>query len=202
MSCVIMYGYFGMGNVGDEAILSTLISEYESRGIKVYVVSSNPKRSERIHHVISFRDKILSLNFLKNLAKCSEIVFAGGGKYGASTLRRISLLVLLAKLLGKKIRFRSVGLYPYSWSGSISLYLKNSLDTFTRFLLRTALSTADVVTVRDIYSKMFVEGCIAGVNVKLELDPALKLKPDTTSAKKVLEDIGLDEEDTIIGLRT
>jgi len=38
--CILMHGYFGMGNVGDEAILSVLANEYKSRGFKAVVLSA------------------------------------------------------------------------------------------------------------------------------------------------------------------
>ena len=33
-------------------------------------------------------------------------------------MRRLCLLTLLAKVLGKRVEFRSIGVYPYKWGGS------------------------------------------------------------------------------------
>jgi polysaccharide pyruvyl transferase WcaK-like protein len=38
----LAHGYFGMGNVGDEAILSVLIEELRSKGIEATILSACP----------------------------------------------------------------------------------------------------------------------------------------------------------------
>lgn len=201
MGCkVLIYGYFGMGNTGDEAVLSVLINELRSTCERLVVLSSDPARTERLHGVPACKDKVVSVHFWRHLLSCSEIIFAGGGKYGTTTFRHIALLVMLAKFFGKSIKYRAVGFYPYKWSGTVTLYKQENINFLTRCMLKLALRWADTITVRDEYSKKFIEGYVTGRRVALELDLALKLKPDTNSAKKVLERLGLDTNDIIIGL--
>jgi len=199
-SIAMVHGYFGMGNVGDEAILSALINEYRHIGFEHMVLSADPRRTQRLHHVYACREKLFSPSFWREFARCSTIVFAGGGRYGAKTFRRMALLAVLAKLLGKDVEYRAVGFYPYHWIGAITLHTKEPIDPLTRYLLRLALGLADRVTVRDEYSKKFIEGYIIGRRVALELDPALRLKPDVHGARRVLEGLGLSIDDIIIGL--
>jgi len=197
---VMFHGYFGMGNVGDEAILSTLINEYGSRGFNAVVLSADPRRTEGLHDVQAYKERLLSRSFWKTLIKCSGIVFAGGGKYGAGTFRRIAMLTLIAKLMGKSVEFRAVGFYPYEWYGTITLYREENLDPLTRYMIKLSLRLADSLTVRDEYSKKFIESTIIGKRAFLELDPALRLEPDMNGAKRILSSLGLSTYDTIIGL--
>jgi len=198
--CALMHGYFGMGNVGDEAILSALVNEYESRGFRVVVLSANPRRTRSLHEVEVCRERLLSPCFWRSLIRCSRLVFGGGGKYGKDTFRRIALLALLAKLMGKSVEFRAVGVYPYQWCGAVTLYAEDPLDFLTRLSLKLALELADSSTVRDEYSKRFIESRITGKRSFLELDPALRLEPDVLSAENVLKSLGLGVDDTVIGL--
>lgn len=102
-----------MGNVGDEAILAVIIRELKSRGFKPLVLSANPQRTMKLHSVSSRPDKSSSFRFWKALLKSSLLVFARGGKYGEKTMRRLCLLTILAKILGKRVEFRAIGVYPY-----------------------------------------------------------------------------------------
>ncbi|RLF17224.1 MAG: hypothetical protein DRZ82_10040, partial [Thermoprotei archaeon] len=197
---ILLHGYFGMGNVGDEAILSALIDEYRHLGYEPIALSANPMRTMKLHGVRAYREKFSSPKFWAALVQCSKLVFAGGGKYGIPTLRRLALLTIIARVLGKDVEYRGVGLYPYNWHGGVTLYPKPPLDPLTKYQLKLALRCAKRVTVRDIYSKKFIEGSIIDVEAPLELDPALKLKPDIRTARRALEALGLSTNDTILGL--
>ncbi|KXA93648.1 hypothetical protein AKJ65_06115 [candidate division MSBL1 archaeon SCGC-AAA259E19] len=119
----MLHGYFGWGNVGDEAICSVLIRELEKRGSEVVVLSRAPERTTWLHDVkairfrAGLRHNLLSTSFLKEILRSQALVFAGGGKYGDATIRSMALLTVFAKLIGKKVIFRGVGIYPYEWSG-------------------------------------------------------------------------------------
>jgi len=114
---VVIHGYFGFGNIGDEAILATLIEEFKRMfsNVEFTVLSSNPARTTGIHKVSSIRERLLSLSFWRVFLKSHVLVFAGGGRYGYATWRRMAFLALLAELLGKTVIFRALGVYPYEW---------------------------------------------------------------------------------------
>lgn len=67
-------------------------------------------------------------------------------------------------------------------------------------MFKLALGLADKVTVRDMFSKRFIEGFITGRRITLELDPSLRLKPDVHSAENVLRSLGLSEGMRLLGL--
>ncbi len=175
---IIVHGYFGFGNVGDEAILSVIIEWLRNLFNDAYftVLSSNPERSRRIHGVNAVRERLSSLKFWDAFLKSHVVVFAGGGRYGYSTWRRIALLSLLAKLLRKVVVFRGVGVYPYEWVGKP--VISSSPEPFrglTGFLVRVALNGASFVSVRDAYSYVVLR--LTGVKrVTLESDLAFRMK--------------------------
>ena len=56
---VVIHGYFGFGNIGDEAILAALIEEFKRMfsNVEFTVLSSNPARTTGIHKVSSIRER-------------------------------------------------------------------------------------------------------------------------------------------------
>ncbi|ADN49851.1 polysaccharide pyruvyl transferase family protein [Vulcanisaeta distributa] len=192
---VLIHGYFGFGNVGDEAILSALISEFRrvfGDGVEFVVLSSNPGRTRRVHGVHAVRERLLSPTFWRVFLGSHVLVFAGGGRYGYSTWRRITLLAFLARLLRKVVVFRGVGVYPYEWVGKPVISDRpEPFRGLTGALIRIALNRASLVTVRDAYSYTVLR--LTGVNrVYLEDDLALRLKvPDPASCRDFAVKYGL-----------
>ena len=176
---IVIHGYFGYGNVGDEAILSVLMNEFKIfNHVEFTVLSSNPKRSTKLHGVKAIREKLTSLTLWRHFLGSHILVFAGGGRYGYATWRRIALLALLAKLLGKIVIFRGVGVYPYEWKGRPTISEKPvAFKGLTGLLIRLALSKASYISVRDKYSYIVLR--LTGVkrSIAIEKDLAFRLKP-------------------------
>jgi polysaccharide pyruvyl transferase WcaK-like protein len=185
---VIIHGYFGFGNIGDEAILSVLIEEFKNifNRTEFIVLSSNPRRTMKIHSAKAIRERLTSLGFWKHFLRSHILVFAGGGRYGYATWRRIALLALLAELLGKVVIFRGVGVYPYEWSGRPIISEKPvAFKGLTGLLIRLALSKVSYISVRDKHSYMVLR--LTGVKrfIAIEEDLAFRLKlPDPSECKE------------------
>jgi len=178
---IIVHGYFGFGNIGDETILSIVINEFReifSNDVEFIILSSNPKRTIKTHNIKAIKERLISPNFWNYFLKSHIIVFAGGGRYGYATWRRIALLALLAKLLGKIVIFRGVGVYPYEWKGRPTISEKPvAFKGLTGLLIRLALSKASYISVRDKYSYIVLR--LTGVkrSIAIEKDLAFRLKP-------------------------
>jgi len=192
----LIHGYFGMGNVGDDAILAVLIDvlRNEYGKVDIVVLSANPERTKRLHGVEAIRERLTSLGFWRRFFEANALVFAGGGRYGDSTLRRMSLLAILAKLLRKAVIFRGVGIYPYEWFGKP--IVKNRPEPFrsllTRILLTIAFKLADYISVRDEYSFKVLR--LTGIyrNITIEKDLVFRLKiSDEYSCKEICSKIKL-----------
>ncbi|WP_162008572.1 polysaccharide pyruvyl transferase family protein [Vulcanisaeta thermophila] len=175
---VLIHGYFGFGNTGDEAILTALIDEYRSAygDVDFVVLSSNPSRTIKLHGVMAVRESLLSPFFWREFLTSDVLVFAGGGRYGGETWRRMALLGLMARLLGKRVVFRSVGVYPYSWHGKpVIERVPRPFTGFTALLVRLLINSSDYVGVRDAYSYAVLRLTGVSRDVVLEPDPTPKL---------------------------
>ena len=88
---VAVSGYYGFGNLGDEAILSVLLELFQCRwdlaGDDVCVLSGAPKETARIHNVRAIgRTSPRALR--RELRRCDLFVSGGGGLIQDRTSRR------------------------------------------------------------------------------------------------------------------
>jgi polysaccharide pyruvyl transferase CsaB len=74
---LMIVGYYGAGNVGDELLLSMLIS-YLPSDVETIVLSENPRHTEVLHSVKSCDAHLLS-EVLAHMHTCNLIVMGGGG---------------------------------------------------------------------------------------------------------------------------
>jgi polysaccharide pyruvyl transferase WcaK-like protein len=204
---VIIHGYFGFSNVGDEAILSVIVDEFKRMfgDVEFVVLSSNPKHTMRLHKVKAIRELLTSLGFWRFYLRSHVLVFAGGGRYGYATWRRMAFLALLARLLGKVVIFRAVGIYPYDWRGSPVISEKPMpFKGLTRLLIRLAVSRASYVSVRDKYSYFVLRLTGVSRRIIIENDLAFRLKlPGSSICKTLAVKYGITEGKVLgVSLRT
>ena len=81
-SLVLISGYYGFGNLGDEAILESIIRELEKSVSKdkIVVLSNDPEKHRKTYGVAAVtRWKLASL--LKLLPKAKLFISGGGGLF-------------------------------------------------------------------------------------------------------------------------
>jgi len=197
---VLLRGYFGNLNVGDEAILSVIIEKLNKKGYNnIIVASKDPSHTQRIHGVEACESG-LTFSFLKAFLKSHILIEAGGNKHGFLSIIDLGL-PFVAKFLGKKIYYVAVGLSPYRWKG-LPLHNKKPITKYS-FIKRTILFilfnyVVDFVSVRDENSKRFLE--INGVNpkkIKITKDPAFELE-GSSFLVNTLRKNGIDLTDPLI----
>src|SRR5690554_3525748 len=115
---VLVSGYYGFGNLGDEALLSGLLGGLRAQGHTTGVLSGDPKDTEQQHGVeAAHRVRGLALA----LARADALVSGGGGLLQDSTSRR-SLnyylnVIRLARRTGKRVVVYGQSLGPLSEAG-------------------------------------------------------------------------------------
>lgn len=120
MPVVLLHGYFGFGNAGDEAILAGSLGLIRTRaaGWRPIVASGNPTRTEAVHDVEAApRSRLLSM--LRSLKEDDRFLLAGGGLLQDATSFR-SLLAYLEPLrrAGRdRAAMWAVGVGPLSPAG-------------------------------------------------------------------------------------
>lgn len=158
---LLISGYYGFGNLGDEALLAGLVSRLEARGHHVTVLSGAPAKTRALHGVAA---KHRYRSVLPALAACDVLISGGGGLLQDKTSSR-SLVYYLALLrIAKRLR---KGAVVYAQS-------VGPLSDKGRAQLRYALKNVPVA-VRDEASQKL----LASLNIESQLtaDSALLLEP-------------------------
>lgn len=184
---VAISGSYGGINLGDEAILESILRELQSSlDVDVVVFSRNSKDTEQRHNVraIPIRD-IHKDELFKELEKLDLLIVGGGGIIFDGMVEDILRDVNWARELGIPVMIYAVGVGPL-----------NSPET--KQLVVQTLNEVDIITVREGEAKRILNDL--GVNHEIEVtaDPAFLLKPQTFT-KEMLDKEGIDPDTRLVG---
>lgn len=181
---VLIGGYYGFGNLGDEAILESIIMSLRSyrKNAKICVLSAEPVQTARKYGVCSVkRDDFAAV--LYAMSKSSSYISGGGSLLQDSTSRRSLYYYSALMILGKLI------------TGRLYVFANGIGDLRQKKLAAAALRMADTVSVRDPLSalrtsKMGVEPSA----LLLSADPAFLLPQDDSGAEYALNSCGIGKD--------
>ncbi len=183
MDKIVISGYYGYDNLGDEAILEGIVyalRKMSERELEITVLSANPELTSSRYGVkainrYSFRE------IIKVIGR-ADLFLSGGGSLlqdvtGWKTIPYYLGLVLLARLLGKSKAFYSQGIGP------VNGYLAGKM-------IKWVASTAELITVRDSTSRSLLrELGVRDKKIELYTDPVFALKrPEGTGNSKQTQD--------------
>lgn len=149
---VVISGFYGLGNTGDEAILQAMIQNLrmEINDIDITVLSLTPNETAEQYKVKSIYRGWRYDNFkkIREIREADLLISGGGGllqdtyptKFLFGPLPYYLLIIFLAKLCGTKVMVFSQGIGPVQTS-------------WGKFLMRVFANMVDFITVRDQYSK-------------------------------------------------
>ena len=168
MKRFLLAGYFGMGNLGDEAILEGELTYLERKisDAKISVLSGNPEKTSETFLCPSFNRSSFR-DIFKAVSSCDIFVLGGGGILQDVTSFRSLLYYLflleLAKKKGKKVAVFAMGIGP----------LKRKIS---EFLVKRALLRSDYVSLRDRQSydwavKRGIEKAVLSADASFLLTP-------------------------------
>lgn len=171
MSRLLLAGYFGAGNLGDDAILLGFIQGLGRSEYDVTVMSGNPEETYRLYGLESIDRRDMSA-FKRAMADADALVFPGGSIFqDASSVRSVAYygnLVKVAKSMGKKVVFLGQGVGP------LTTY-------FGRRWSASAFNMADGIAVRDPGSVATLQGIGVKRPIKVTADMAFLLPRPTES---------------------
>ncbi|MFZ5879284.1 MAG: polysaccharide pyruvyl transferase CsaB [Chloroflexota bacterium] len=192
---ILIAGYYGFENVGDEAILDAILAglRAERQGLDFIVVSSHPERTASEHGVrcVHWRDMQGLLDAARD---CDLILLGGGGIFqdywglpAHAQLTRhhwgisfYSGIALLAHLYKKPLMIYAVGVGPL---------LSEDGKRWTRL----SFELADAATVRDPESLALLAALgLPAQKATVKPDPALGLIPRTEGTDAIFEAAGVD----------
>lgn len=156
---VIISGYYGFNNFGDEAILSVIVNHLQSIGVNTAVISNNPSETSKFYQVYSVKN--FNLFALMSGILNSDVLISGGGSLLQDVTSFKSLLyycfvIAMAKFFRKKVIIFAQGIGPLNRDISFNIVMK-------------LVKSADYVCVRDANSLNLVRGW--GVKADLVSDP-------------------------------
>ena len=141
MSKIVISGYYGFANAGDEAMLAAIVKALRSteKSVQLTVISGNPQFTAAKYSVASIH-RFNPLEIFSSLRGC-DLLLSGGGSLLQDVTSKRSLLYYLSILalglvLGKKVMLFAQGIGPIR-SGLL------------RKLTKVICSHVDLITVRD-----------------------------------------------------
>lgn len=194
---ILIAGYYGFGNVGDEAILRAILTglRRQRKDIEFIVISGNPENTiaDFNVHSIDWKD----VEALLSAAKESDLIILGGGglfqdywgvpENTALTashwgISYYSAMGMLAILYQKPFMIYSVGVGPV-------------LSEEGKQLTHWTFDIASACTVRDPESRdLLVSLGVPEEKVVIAPDPVLTLELEVVAAAEILRTHGIDPE--------
>ena len=106
MKNILISGYYGFNNTGDEAMIETLSSLLAKRDCSLTVLSSNPDRTKELYNVQAY-DRYKMSEVIKAIRK-ADLVISGGGTLFQDITSKKSIwyyigVIKLAQFFHKKI---------------------------------------------------------------------------------------------------
>lgn len=183
MNRIVISGYYGFGNAGDEAMLAAILEAILEvlPDADITVISGNPSYTKKKHGVRAI-GRFSMFRILYAMARC-DILISGGGSLLQDVTSKRSLyyylsIIRLATFFGKKVMLYAQGIGP----------LRRPL---ARHMVRKVLDKVSMITVRDERSKSELKdiGIAEHVPIQVTADAVLAMHPvDIELGKRLLSD--------------
>ncbi len=194
---VMLSGYYGFNNSGDEAILGAIIKSLrlEKPDIKIVVLSKNPKQTSAAYDVAAISRTNIS-QIMACMPRCRLFLNGGGSLIqditSSQSLFYYTFLMHHAKGLGLKVMLYANGIGPIIHNRNIKI-------------ARNALKICDCITLREPQSFNELERLnVRNENVSLSCDPTFVIEPLNGDALKEIlthEGISLDKSYVALSFR-
>ena len=182
---VMLSGYYGFHNSGDDAILTAIIKGFRDKcpNLNIAVLSKNPQETAKVYGVESI-DRFSICKIWRALRRTKLLVSGGGSLLqdvtSSKSLYYYLAIMQIAKICGAKVMIYANGIGPIC---------KNA----NRTKLKKAVNKTDLITLREKSSKEEIEGIVEkDIPVFVTADPVFALENgDENKVSKTLDDIGL-----------
>ncbi|MDO5725493.1 MAG: polysaccharide pyruvyl transferase CsaB [Tissierellia bacterium] len=194
MKRLVLSGYFGFDNSGDDAILKSICEDLKklNKDLELTVLSKSPEKTARFYGVNSV-DRFSPIEVFKALKRADLFIFGGGSLLQDITSTR-SLIYYLGTL--KMAQIAKTPTYVFANGvGPIS-------GKLNRELTKKILNKTRLITLRDKNSYEFLKNIGVDMpNMEITADPVMRLEPYTKDiAKTILENENIDSNKKFIAL--
>ncbi|MDF2548728.1 MAG: polysaccharide pyruvyl transferase [Anaerosolibacter sp.] len=195
MAKIVISGYYGFNNIGDESILTSIVNNLKQAipNVDITVLSVNPQSTEKKHGVKAINRKN-AMQILQEIKNC-DLLISGGGSLlqDVTSGKSISYylgVIMMGLMMKKRVMIYSQGIGPVNRS-------------YNRMLVKYVLNKVDCITVRDEKSKD--ELLNIGVNIPpvfITADPVIgldKVPLELGRTQLIKEGLEADNGKPIIG---
>ena len=165
---IVLSGYYGFSNIGDDSLLQAIIDELHGAcpDKSITVLSHSPRGTAR-RFLTESKNRFNAFSVLRSIRNAEMLVFGGGSLLQSVTSRRTLpyylFLINYAKRHGKKVVLYANGLGPF----------RNSDDKIKAY---DALADMPLITLRDSRSyRNLTDYTKSRDNIHITADPAVTL---------------------------
>lgn len=174
---VLISGYYGYDNLGDELILKAIIEHLRALdpALDITVISKNPWRTVTLHPSVEAVARKDIFGIIKALRQCHLFISGGGGLLQDTTgqgsvLYYLGWGIIAKKLFGKKVMLYAQGIGP----------LRRSLS---RSIVSSWITKMDLITLREERSLLLLQALrVPESMIRITADPVLGLTPKTSGS--------------------
>ena len=184
---VILSGYYGFGNMGDDSLLLSIASQLRAIDpqVRITALTKDPKKSQLKYGVRCINR--LNVFAIRREMKRAKLLISGGGSLLQNNTSEKSLnyyiaIIKLAKRAGLPVMVYSNGIGP--------VYGERSVEK-----VKKVLSEVDLISLREPSSLEFLQevGLKPRRKIEVTADPALTVKPIDRNRLDYIEDrLGID----------
>lgn len=174
MSTILLSGYYGYGNIGDEAVLGGILAglREELPEFTPVVLSGDPESTSRMHDVTAISRT--RLGAITSALKEASLFISGGGSLLQDVTSRYSPLYYLGML------------WLAQRAGVPSMVLAQGMGPLNhpanRFLARRILDATRAITVRDAMSAEWLAALgVSKPPIEVTADPSFLLQADRSA---------------------
>jgi polysaccharide pyruvyl transferase CsaB len=182
-------GSYGGLNLGDEAILQSIVTQLRGElPVEITVFSRDPEDTRRRHKVeraVPVR-KLSRAEILPEVERLDLLVFGGGGILYDADAKVYLREVRLAQELRVPVMVYAIGAGPLE-------------EQTAQALVRDCLNEAEVVTVRERGAHKVLEEAGVKREITITADPALLLEPESLPEGMLTQE-GLEHRRNLIGM--
>lgn len=192
---VLISGYYGCGNNGDEAVLGGMLHALKrirsDSEVQYIVLSQNPSETANMHHVPSLHR--MHIGEVYHMLKRCNLLISGGGSLLQDTTSLHSLvyylfIIYLAIQCKKPVVIYAQGIGPIR-------------RPIARYVTRRVLNRTRIITVRDEESKGLLKKIkVSTPPVSVTSDPAFLVEPaDAGRVDAILQENQVPKNKKLIG---
>lgn len=167
---IMISGYYGFNNTGDEAILKSMVGAFKEKipQIRIVVLSHSPLQTSQTYQVKAI-NRLHLIAIIRCLRDTNLFISGGGGLLQDSTGKGWSILyylglILIARIIKAPVMIYAQGIGPIN-------------KKINKLLIKSILNKVDIITVRDNPSKKLLNNLgVSSPLIYVNSDPVFLLK--------------------------